>query len=85
MNPIYYTSKGSGDSYKLVFMTKDSEQIDVLLDQLNDSVENYITEAEFEPAHEEFMTIDVMDPDSVFKIGELTCKKIDMEEGTIIT
>lgn len=84
MNPIYYTSKDSGDSFKLVFMTQDSEQIDVLLDQLNDSVENYITEAEFEAACEEFMTIDVMDSDEVVKIGELTCKKIELEDGTII-
>ena len=84
MNPIYYTSKGSGDSYKLVFMTQDSEQIDVLLDQLNGSVENYITEAEFESAYEEFMTVDVMDVDEIFKIGELTCKKVDMEDGMII-
>jgi len=84
MNPIYYTSKDSGDSFKLVFMTQDSEQIDVLLDQLNDSVENYITEAEFEAACEEKMTMNIMDSDEVVKIGELTCKKIDLEDGVII-
>lgn len=83
MNPIYYTSKQSGDSFKRVFLTEDSEQVDELLDQLNTSVENYITEAEFKSAHEEYMTIGVMDTDSVVKIGELTCKKIDMEDGII--
>jgi len=84
MNPIYYTSKGSGDSFKLVFMTQDSEQIDVLLDSLLDCVENYITEAEFEAACEEKMKMNIMDADEVVKIGELTCKKIDLEDGMII-
>lgn len=84
MNAIFYKSRESGDSFKLIFLTEAEDDINALLDQLNLCVDQYITEEEFTIAHEEYMTIDVMDEDSLRKIAELTCKKIDMEEGLII-
>lgn len=83
--PIYYTSKDSGDSFKLVFTTEEPEFINLFLDQLNICVENYISEEHFDSLYEEYMTIDIMDPDEVVKIGELTFKKMDLQDEMIIS
>jgi len=80
MNEIYYEVL-KGDKYKLDIQTKDLDEIDSFLDQLNNSVKRYITKEEFEDEYTETMVLEVRNDDSTIKIGELTTKKIDLKAG----
>lgn len=83
MKAIYYEVL-KGDKYKMVIQTKDVDEIDSFLDQLNIEVKRYISEDEFNNEYKEVMTLDIMNADSSIKIGELTMKKMDLKAGVEI-
>jgi hypothetical protein len=82
MKPIYYKSKESGISYKVVMDDNITEkQIDACLDAIGYKNTEFITEEEFKKAHDSYVDMIIMDDKGSGRLGILTTGwDIDFED-----
>lgn len=67
---LYYQNKRA-EQYQVEFTSKNNDAINVLIDQLNRDGITFIKSEQFN-TDVKLMTIDIMDVDSKYKVGELT-------------